>query len=177
MTVKERFKRTEQADRMIYRKFIDRYSPNNDIELKGTDILCCYDLIQTKGNDKHLIEIKTRWDYGYNDFEDISIDEQKIRCIKGVDADNAYICAIFPKDDKIVLIDITDIRYDDNDVVKRYANAQTISESPYKKIKSFIPLRIKKGRDERLNTITYVFNYPNLKDEYNVFFQTSYGSE
>ena len=171
LTLRERFERTEKADRGIYRKFIDKYDPS--IELQETDILCCYDLIQTKGGDRQLIEIKTRWDYRYADFEDISVDERKIKCIMKSVSDNesAYLCAIFPRDEKIVLIDITGITYTEDDLVRRYANAQTISDNPYKRVKTFVPLSLRKGKDKKLNTKTFVYYYPNLSEEYTAIYK------
>ena len=163
-------KATEATDKHIYQLFLKQH--NKDYKLIAPEKTeCPYDLTQLTDTSKDLIEIKVRHKYSFEKFDDISIDTYKLNNIllnrEEESATSVYICAMYPKSDKIILIDITFLDYDNDDIVKKYAKWHTISTKNNKKInKTFIPLKIKQKKDIHLGTKTYQYKFPNLKETY-----------
>ena len=83
-----------------------------------------------------------------------------------VGANNVYICAMYPKSDKIVLIDLTFIDYNEDCIIRRKAKWKTLTDSPTMVEQQYLPLSILRGKDPLLNTKTYVFTYKKLFDTY-----------
>lgn len=166
------YQATEATDKHIYQMLLKQH--NKDYKLISPEnIYCPYDLTQYTENSKDLIEIKTRYNYTFEEYDDISIDTYKINNImlhkEEESATSAYVCAIYPQSDKIILIDITFLDYDEDDVVQRPAKWHTLDKSPdkNKKInKTFIPLNIKEKKDNHLHTKTYQYAFPNLRETY-----------
>lgn len=163
------FKATENTDKTIYKMFLDRKKPDNNIKLEPQPVKSHFDLLQRTENSKDVLELKVRHKYPYEQFDDIAIDLYKINYMLAIQeeigATNSYVIAMYPKSDKIVIIDITFIDYDEDNVVYRDANHYTLTDKPYKKPKQFIQLNIK-GNDKQLHTKTYRYTFPNLKDTY-----------
>lgn len=166
------YQATENTDRTIYYNFLKQHNKNYQLNVPE-GIYCPYDLIQQTDKSKDIIELKTRYNYTFEEYDDISIDTYKINNImlqkEEESATSAYVCAIYPQSDKIILIDITLLDYDEDDVVQRPAKWHTLDKSPdkNKKInKTFIPLNIKQKKDNHLHTKTYQYDYPNLRNEY-----------
>ena len=157
-------------DKTIYKYFLDKKQPNNNIKLEAQDVKSSFDLLQTTDTSKDIIEIKVRHKYTFEQFDDISIDTYKIRNIltnqDELGCTNSYVVAIYPKSDKIVLIDITYIDVEEEDIVNREANHYTISDNPYKKPKQFVALNIKNKKDNHLHTRAYQYTFPNLMKTY-----------
>lgn len=171
--MKNIFKAVEAVDKTIYLKFIREHS-NKNYKIEAPESLYCpYDVVQKLDGEITLIELKTRFKYDYDSFDDISIDLSKIENLKKEfekeKAKYLYVCAIYPSSDKIVLIDITNIKYDEKDIVTRKANKHTLN-CDGKKDKEFIQLNIKKD-DDALNTKTYIYSFENLKETYINLFQ------
>lgn len=168
------FKATENTDKTIYKMFLDRKKPNNNIELEAQPVKSHFDILQKTDNSNDILEIKVRHKYPYEQFDDIAIDLYKLNYIQTIQeelgATNSYIVAIYPKSDKIILIDITYIDYDAENVVNRKANHYTLTTNPQKRPKQFIQLNIKQN-DNILHTKTYKYNYPNLRNVYICTFQ------
>ena len=83
-----------------------------------------------------------------------------------IGANNVYLCAMYPKSDKIVLIDLTFIDYDEDCIVSRAAKWKTLTDSPIKVEQQYLPLSIIRGKDPKLNTKTYVYTYGKLFETY-----------
>lgn len=164
------FKATENTDKTIYKYFLERKQPNNNIKLEPQEVLSPFDILQTTDNSKDIIELKVRHKYTFEQFNDISVDTYKIRNIltyqEELGCTNSYVVAIYPKSDKIILIDITYIDVEEEDIISREANHYTITDHPYKKPKQFIALKIKEKKDPKLNTRTYQYTFPNLLKTY-----------
>lgn len=163
-------KATEATDKHIYQLFIKQH--NKDYKLIAPEKTeCPYDLTQLTDTSKDLIEIKVRHKYSFEKFDDISIDTYKINNLllyrEEESATSVYICAMYPKSDKIILIDITFLDYDYDDIVIKSAKWHTISTKNNKKINKLqIPLNIKQKKDNHLHTKTYQYKFPNLKETY-----------
>lgn len=163
-------KATEATDKHIYQLFLKRF--NKDYKLiVPENIYCPYDLTQFTENSKDLIEIKVRHNYTFEQFDDISIDTYKLNNLlihrEEESATSVYICAMYLKSDKIILIDITFLDYEYDDIVKKSAKWHTISTKNNKKVdKIQIPLNIKQKKDIHLGTKTYQYKFPNLKKTY-----------
>ena len=163
------FKATENTDKTIYKMFIDKKRPNNNIKLEPQPVKSHFDLLQKTDNSKDILEIKVRHKYPYEQFDDIAIDLYKLNYIQllqeQISATNSYIVAIYPQSDKIILIDITYIDYDAENVVEREANHYTLTPNPQKRPKQFIQLNIK-DNDKIQHTKTYKYTFSNLKETY-----------
>lgn len=163
------YQATENTDRTIYYNFLKQHNKNYQLSVPD-GIYCPYDLIQQTDTSKDIIELKTRYNYTFEEFDDISIDLYKINNIliqkEEESATSAYVVALYPQSDKIILIDITFLDYDEENVVSRPAQWHTLDEDKRKKVnKTFLALKIKEN-DRQLNTKTYQYDYPNLRNEY-----------
>lgn len=160
----------ENTDKTIYKAFIESMKPKDSIRLIPQEVLSPFDLLQLTDNSSDIIELKTRWNYTYEQFENLLIDTYKVNNLllsrKDTGADKIYVVALYPKSDKIVIVDVTDLDYDYDDLVKKRANGHTISKRIRKVLKTFVPLDIKKKTNDKLNTTTYKYTFPNLKDTY-----------
>ena len=121
-------KATEATDKHIYQLFIKQH--NKDYKLIAPEKTeCPYDLTQLTDTSKDLIEIKVRHKYSFERFDDISIDTYKLNNLllykEEESATSVYICAMYPKSDKIILIDITFLDYEYDDIVKKSAKPYT----------------------------------------------------
>ena len=163
-------KATEATDKHIYQLFLKQQ--NKDYKLIAPEKTeCSYDLTQLTDTSKDLIEIKARHKYSFERFDDIEIETYKINDLtihKAKEgADKVYVCAMYPNDNLIIVIDISNIDYDGDDVVKKYANWHTLyGLKNDKKLKVMLPLKIKQKVDNQLNTKTYQYEFPNLKETY-----------
>lgn len=167
------YEAAEDTDREIYRRLLEQVRPNNNIKLEEKDVRYSFDVMQFCEDSTGIVEIKVRHKYSYEQFPDISVDTYKIsKILSAMDelsATNAYVVAMYPKSDKIAIIDITCLDYTMDDVEERKANYTTIGQSQEKRKKMFIPLSIRRGKDV-LGTYTYVYTYPHLMNDYvNVF--------
>lgn len=160
----------ENTDKTIYKAFIDNKRPKDSIRLIPQEVLSPFDLLQVTDNSSDIIELKTRWNYTYEQFDNLLIDTYKLNNLllsrKDTGADRIYVVALYPKSEKIVIVDVTDLDYEYEDLVKKRANGHTISKRIRKVLKTFVPLDIKKKVNEKLNTTTYKYTFPNLKDIY-----------
>lgn len=165
----------ENTDKTVYKAFIDNKRPKDSIRLIPQEVLSPFDLLQITDNSSDIIELKTRWDYTYEQFNDILIDTYKLNNLllsrKDTGADRIYVVALYPKSDKIVIVDVTDLDYEYEDLVKKRANGHTISKRIRKVLKTFVPLDIKNKINEKLNTTTYKYTFPNLMEEYESTFR------
>lgn len=163
------FKATENTDKTIYKMFLDRKKPNNNIKLEAQPVKSHFDILQKTDNSKDVLEIKVRHKYPYEQFDDIAIDVYKLNYIQTIQeeigATNSYIVAVYPQSDKIILVDVTYINYDEDNVIQLNANHYTLTEHQEKILKPFIQLNIK-DNDKIQNTKTYKYSFPNLKDTY-----------
>ena len=163
-------KATEATDKHIYQLFIKQR--NKDYKLIAPEKTeCPYDLTQLTDVSKDLIEIKVRHKYGFERFDDIEIETYKINNLainKAKEgADNVYVCAMYPNDNLIIIIDVSNVDYDGDDVVKKYVNWHTLyGLKKEKKLKVMLPLKIKQREDKKLNTKTYQYSFPNLRETY-----------
>lgn len=162
------FQATEATDKTIYQNFLNM--KNHKAQLESQDLHHPFDLLQINENSKDMVELKTRWNYTYEQFDNILVDTYKFNnmllCKKDNGADRIYVAILYPKSDKIVIVDVTDLDYEYEDLVKKRANGHTISKRIRKVLKTFVPLDIKKKTNEKLNTTTYKYTFPNLKDIY-----------
>lgn len=163
------FKATEETDKTIYQAFLDRKKSTARIIPQG--IKSTYDLMQLTENSKDMVELKTRWAYTYEQFDDVSINFWKVRRLlelqQDAGANNIYLCVFYPKSDKVVLIDITHLEYDESDVITRKTTFETIADkNPKMMFNQMIALDIKNKVDNRKKTRTYKYTFPNLKEQY-----------
>ena len=163
------FDATEETDRELYRRLLQKVRPYNGIRLENQDVTSPFDVLQHCESSTGVVEIKVRHRYTYEQFPDISVDASKINSILAAmdshSATNAYLVAMYPKSDKAVIIDVTYIDYDEEDIEEREAESTSIAQYRHKKSKSFIPLSIRSGKGT-LGTRTYVYTYPHLTDDY-----------
>lgn len=163
------FDATEETDRELYRRLLQKVKPDNGIRLENQDVTSPFDVLQHCESSTGVVEIKVRHKYTYGQFPDISVDAAKINSMLAAmdyhSATNAYLVAMYPKSDKAVIIDVTYIDYDEEDIEEREADSTSIGQNIHKKSKSFIPLSIRRGKGT-LGTRTYVYNYPHLMDDY-----------
>lgn len=163
------FQATEDTDKEIYQEFLNykhctaKIMPQN---LKST-----YDVMQISDNSNDMVELKTRWKYTYDQFDDISINLWKTRRLlelkEDAGANNIYFCIFYPKDDKVILIDITHLEYDESDIITRKTTFETIADkNPKMMMNQMISFNIKEKVDKRKKTRTYTYTFPNLKDRY-----------
>lgn len=163
------FKATEDTDKTIYRTFLKR--KNSTVGLIWQNVKSTYDLMQISENSRDMVELKTRWKYTYEQFDDISINLWKVRRLlelqQDAGANNIYFCIFYPKSDKVILIDITHLEYDESDVITRKTTFETIADkNPKMMMNQMIALDIKNKVDNHKKTRTYKYTYPNLKEEY-----------
>lgn len=163
------FDATEETDRELYRRLLKKVRPDNGIRLENQDVTSPFDVLQCCESSTGVVEIKVRHRYTYEQFTDISVDVAKINSMLAAmdnnSATNAYLVAMYPKSDKAVIIDVTYIDYDEEDIEEREAENTSIAQYKHKKSKTFIPLSIRRGKGT-LGTRTYVYSYPNLMDDY-----------
>lgn len=163
------FDATEETDRELYRRLLQKVKPDNGIRLENQDVTSPFDVLQHCESSTGVVEIKIRHRYNYEQFTDISVDVSKINSMLAAmdnhSATNAYLVAMYPKSDKAVIIDVTYIDYDEEDIEEREAENTSIAQYKHKKSKTFIPLSIRRGKGT-LGTRTYVYSYPNLMDDY-----------
>ena len=163
------FKATEDTDKTIYRTFLD--SRNRTVGLIWQNVKSTYDLMQISENSRDMVELKTRWKYTYEQFDDISINLWKVRRLlelqQDAGANNIYFCIFYPKSDKVILIDITHLEYDEGDVITRKTTYETIADkNPKMMMNQMIALDIKNKVDNHKKTRTYKYTFPNLKEQY-----------
>lgn len=162
------FQATEDTDKTIYQKFLNM--KNHKAQLETQELTNPFDLMQINENSKDMVELKTRYKYTYEQFGDVLVDTYKFNnmllCKKDNGADKIFVVVLYPKSGRVVIIDVTELDYEYDDIVRKWANAHTISEYRRKREKSFIPLDIKNKVDKKKNTRTYKYTYPNLLDEY-----------
>lgn len=163
------FQATEDTDKAIYQEFLNYKHCNAKIIPQG--LKSTYDLMQISDNSKDMVELKTRWKYTYEQFDDISINLWKVRRLlelqQDAGANNIYFCIFYPKDDKVVLIDITHLEYDESDVITRKTTFETIADkNPKMMMNQMIALDIKNKVDNHKKTRTYKYTFPNLKEQY-----------
>lgn len=167
------FQATEDTDKTIYQNFL--YMKNSKAQLEPQDLHHPFDLMQINENSKDMVELKTRWNYTYEQFDNILVDTYKFNnmllCKNDNGADRIYMVVLYPKSDRVVIIDVTELDYEYDDIVKKKANSHTISENIRKREKTFIPLDIKNKVDEKKNTRTYKYTFPNLMEEYETTFR------
>lgn len=160
----------ENTDKTVYKAFLDDKRPKDSIRLIPQEVLSPFDLLQITDNSSDIIELKTRWNYTYEQFNDLLIDTYKLNNLllsrKDTGADRIYVVALYPKSEKIIIVDVTDLDYEYEDLVKKRANGHTISKRIRKVLKTFVPLDIKNKVNEKLNTTTYKYTFQNLKDIY-----------
>lgn len=163
------FDATEETDRELYRRLLQKVKPDNGIRLENQDVTSPFDVLQHCESSTGVVEIKVRHKYTYEQFPDISVDTVKINSMLAAmdyhSATNAYLVAMYPKSDKAAIIDVTYIDYDEEDIEEREAENTSIAQYRHKKSKSFIPLSIRRGKGT-LGTRTYVYNYPHLMSDY-----------
>ena len=166
------FQATEDTDKTIYQNFLNM--KNHKAQLEPQELTNPFDLIQINENSKDMVELKTRY-YTYEQFNDILVDTYKFNnmllCKKDNGADKIYVAILYPKSGRVVIIDVTELDYEYDDIVKKMANSHTISENRRKREKTFIPLDIKNKVDEKKNTRTYKYTFPNLMEEYETTFR------
>lgn len=163
------FQATEDTDKAIYQEFLNYKHCNAKIIPQG--LKSTYDIMQISDNSNDMIELKTRWKYTYDQFDDISINLWKTRRLlelkEDAGANNIYFCIFYPKDDKVVLIDITHLEYDESDVITRKTTFETIADkNPKMMMNQMIALDIKNKVDNHKKTRTYKYTFPNLKEQY-----------
>ena len=163
------FGATEETDRELYRRLLQKVKPDNGIRLENQDVTSPFDVLQHCESSTGVVEIKIRHKYTYEQFSDISVDTVKINSMLAAmdyhSATNAYLVAMYPKSDKAVIIDVTYIDYDEEDIEEREAESTSIAQYKHKKSKSFIPLSIHRGKGTN-GTRAYVYSYPNLMSDY-----------
>ena len=163
------FDATEETDRELYGRLLQKVKPDNGIRLENQDVTSPFDVLQHCESSTGVVEIKVRHRYTYEQFTDISVDVSKINSMLSAmdnhSATNAYLVAMYPKSDKAAIIDVTYIDYDEEDIEEREAENTSIAQYKHKKSKSFIPLSIRRGKGT-LGTRTYVYSYPHLMDDY-----------
>ena len=163
------FDATEKTDRELYSRLLQKVRPDNGIRWENQDVTSPFDVLQHCESSTGVVEIKVRHRYTYEQFTDISVDVAKINSMLAAmdsnSATNAYLAAMYPKSDKAVIIDVTYIDYDEEDIEEREAENTSIAQYRHKKSKSFIPLSIRRGKGT-LGTRTYVYSYPHLMDDY-----------
>ena len=163
------FQATEDTDKEIYQEFLNYKHCTAKIIAQG--LKSTYDLMQISDNSNDMIELKTRWKYTYDQFDDISINLWKTRRLlelkEDAGANNIYFCIFYPKDDKVVLIDITHLEYDESDIITRKTTFETIADkNPKMMMNQMISFNIKEKVDNKKKTKTYIYTFPNLKDRY-----------
>lgn len=162
------FQATEDTDKAIYQAFLE--SRNSKVKIIPQGMKSTYDLMQISDNSKDMVELKTRWKYTYEQFDDISINLWKVRRLlelqQDAGANNIYFCIFYPKSDKVILIDITHLEYDESDVITRKTTFKTISDNDLMMINQMVALDIKNKVDNRKKTRTYRYTFPNLKEQY-----------
>ena len=163
------FKATENTDKAIYQAFLE--SRNSKVKIIPQGMKSTYDLIQISDNSKDMVELKTRWKYTYEQFDDISINLWKVRRLlelqQDAGANNIYFCIFYPKSDKVILIDITHLEYDESDIITRKTTFETIADkNPKMMMNQMIALDIKNKVDNHKKTRTYKYTFPNLKEQY-----------
>lgn len=163
------FQATEDTDKTIYRTFLE--SRKRTVGLIWQNVKSTYDLMQISDNSRDMVELKTRWKYTYEQFDDISINLWKVRRLlelqQDAGANNIYFCIFYPKSDKVILIDITHLEYDESDVITRKTTYETIADkNPKMMMNQMIALDIKNKVDNHKKTRTYKYTFPNLKEQY-----------
>ena len=179
----------ELTDRQLYEMFIKMYNSDNNVkyELRPTKTLCHYDVLQYKTDYARsttftsLIEIKTREDYSYEQFDNTYFDKTKISYLLATQddtsADDTYIVSFYPKSDKVVIHKLSDIDWENvkntpnvNEVYVGTKNATwcTTYSRDIKKEKEVVYFPLHKQQD---NNITYVFKFPDLQRTYDELYE------
>lgn len=163
------FQATEDTDKALYQEFLN--NKHCTVKIIPQGLKSTYDVMQISDNSRDMVELKTRWKYTYEQFDDISINLWKVRRLlelqQDAGANNIYFCIFYPKSDKVILIDITHLEYDESDVITRKTTFETISDkNPKMMFNQMIALDIKNKVDNHKKTRTYKYTFPNLKEQY-----------
>lgn len=117
MTIEER----EQLDYEALRQFKERYG-KDDVELHKMPQYSKYDAYTSK--DQHtiaVIEVKTREKYSIDDFSTFLLSLHKIDELQQAkrleNAQRAILVAFYPKDNKTIVFDLTNLTANDCDIV------------------------------------------------------------
>ena len=182
----------EQTDKQIYKMFINSKNDNKkkQFNFRDMDTKSPYDLYQTMTpldnpfiSTSTIVELKNRIDYTYEQFDTIYLEQYKIRNIlQKQEEDNAQqtiLAILYPLSDKIVLIDITNIDWEQVNnnqhpyVIKGTQKAayNTTKDKNYKILKDVIYFPLKKQPN---NNITYIYNFPQLDKTYKILYKENW---
>lgn len=170
----------EMTDLEMYRRFIKNKHKGNedDYEILSTPPGYSFDVIQTVGGEQAAIELKTRMEYSYEQFNDIYFEKSKVinilMCAKAFGYSGSFFCTFYPKSDKVVIISFNDIEWDKvwegtHPILKigwEWANKRTANSRSEKTLKEVVYFPLK-----HTDNITYVYSYPGLKEEYNTLYK------
>ena len=182
----------EQTDKQIYKMFINTKNDNKkkQFNFRDMDTKSPYDIYQTMTpldnpfiSTSTIVELKNRIDYPYEQFDTIYLEQYKIRNIlQKQEEDNAQqtiLAILYPQSDKIVLIDITNIDWEQvnnnqHPYVKKgtqKAAYNTTKDKNYKILKDVIYFPLKKQPN---NNITYIYNFPQLDKTYKTLYKENW---
>lgn len=170
----------EMTDLEMYRRFIkNKHKGNEDeYEILSTPPGYSFDVIQTVEGQTSAIELKTRMEYSYEQYDNIYFEKSKVisvlRCARSFGYCGAFFCTFYPKSDKVVIISLNDIEWDKvwdgtHQVLRigwEWANKRTADSREEKTLKEVVYFPLK-----HTDKITYVYRYPGLKEEYNTLYK------
>lgn len=167
----------ELTDIEIYRRFVRMKGKGEEYEILSTPEGYPYDVTQELGGTHHTaVELKSR-NFAYDKYPDTFFDKSKIDSVlamaSGLGYINAFIFAIYPESDRVVLFDLKAVDWDKvregtHPYVRigwEFANKCTVTSTEKKTLKEVVYFPLK-----HTDKITYVYRYPGLKEEYRTLF-------
>lgn len=151
MTIKE----LEEYGYGIFQSTMSYRHPEWTITSTSADTFCHHDAdVVTENGEKFEIEIKTRLDYRIDTFVDLQIDDTKVEAIqkdlKEGKCDRAFLAAIYPNDEELVMWEIKkDVFYK---CEKSYRPKKTVSEKKEWVMKCMVSFPMDKGKRIKIKT-------------------------
>lgn len=182
----------EQTDKQIYKLFVNSINDKKkrQINFKDMEILSPFDILQSNTpmnnpfvSTTTIVELKNRIDYSYEQFDTIYLEESKIKKLlqaqEEYSANQTILAIIYPKSDKIVLIDISNIDWEavynnQHPYIthgKQIAAHNTTKDRNAKITKDVIYFPLKK---QPSNNITYIYTLQHLDKIYKTLYNQNY---
>lgn len=162
--VKKKINVQEKKDYIYYKKFIDKVRPGKYTIAKtkyGTE----YDVLQIDNNtgERYLIEIKYRDKYAFDDFDTFMLSLHKTDSMqimmKKEKAQKGFIAGLYPKGNKVVLFDITDLTPTVADIKWVKVKKTEFDDNSERVYQPKAMLNMQPGKYKHYSTYVYDFNF------------------
>lgn len=164
--VKEEIKKQENTDYIRYKKFINhirhgKYTIENTVY--GTE----YDVLQINNEtgERDLVEIKNRDNYAYEDFQTFMLSLHKLDSMQAMmkkeNAQRGFVAGLYPKSNKVVLFDITNLTPTVADIKWLYVKKTQYDPKSPKEWQPKASLDLKHGHYKHYSTYVYDYDFEN----------------